>query len=285
MTVSAVDRFLALVRREMRAADVRILDRGEGDMPEGALSAELPDGRRLLVTFDAPPEDGDVLARRLEMLAGTFSQSAGEARDRGSSRPPAVVSLRDELRALAQRCRSEGALVIDANSPVVWGSTSAEAPEAAKDAAGIPVAHASQWEVVRSLHGEEDADDDMPANDDAGLPPDVTTEASDASAELTELSRMAVMDVRGLPALATLHKGGHLRHVVRGDELGYVAHSFAGIYLLLVVFSAAFDELRAERAINDALPRIERLVLALPPLDPKPAPIAGVVALRGRRRR
>jgi hypothetical protein len=33
------------------------------------------------------------------------------------------------------------------------------------------------------------------------------------------------------------------------------------------------------------LPRIERLVVALPPLDPKPSPIAGVVALRRGRRR
>ena len=39
------------------------------------------------------------------------------------------------------------------------------------------------------------------------------------------------------------------------------------------------------RAALDALPRIERLVLALPPLDPKPAPIAGVIAMRRGRKR
>jgi len=42
---------------------------------------------------------------------------------------------------------------------------------------------------------------------------------------------------------------------------------------------------RAERAAQESLPRIERLVLALPPLDPDPQPMGGVVALRRPRRR
>src|ERR1019366_7355813 len=104
---------------------------------------------------------------------------------------------------------------------------------------GVPEADASQWKVVRPIHGEDEDEDEGPANDDAGLAPALP---ADASAELTELSRLAVQDIRGLAALATLHKGGHLRHVVRGEALGYVAHSFAGIYVLLVVFSSAFDE-------------------------------------------
>jgi hypothetical protein len=62
-----------------------------------------------------------------------------------------------------------------------------------------------------------------------------------------------------------------------------VAHSFAGIYLLVLIFDAPFDELRAERAVLDALGRIERLVLALPPHDPDPTEGAGVVAMRRRR--
>jgi hypothetical protein len=52
-----------------------------------------------------------------------------------------------------------------------------------------------------------------------------------------------------------------------------------------MVFDGEFDELRAERAAQESLPRIERLVLALPPLDPDPQPVGGVAALRRPRRR
>jgi hypothetical protein len=90
--------------------------------------------------------------------------------------------------------------------------------------------------------------------------------------------------VRELPGLQALRKGGHLAQTLREGDLGIVVRSFASIYLLVLAFDGAFDELRAERAIEDALPRVERLVLALPPLDPKPAPIAGVIALRRPRR-
>jgi hypothetical protein len=55
---------------------------------------------------------------------------------------------------------------------------------------------------------------------------------------------------------------------------------------LTLVFAAAFDELRAERAVLESLPRIERLVLALPPLNPEPPRQgAGVVSMRRPRRR
>jgi hypothetical protein len=114
---------------------------------------------------------------------------------------------------------------------------------------------------------------------------DDTPEPSLAGSESGDLTRRAIREVRALPALAEIPKGRHLTHMARETAFGYVARSFAGIYLLLVVYEAPFDELRAERAIAEGLPRIERLVMALPPLDPKPAPNAGVMALRRGRRR
>ncbi len=77
-------------------------------------------------------------------------------------------------------------------------------------------------------------------------------------------------------------RGGHLHHAARGGPW-FVARSFAGIYLLVVVFEGEYDELRAERAIIEGLPRVERMVMALPPLDPEPAPTADVIRLRRRR--
>ena len=99
------------------------------------------------------------------------------------------------------------------------------------------------------------------------------------------LSRKAVHNVRGWPELAALRKGKHVRKVDRDEAAPLVAHSFASIYLLVLVFSGAFDELRAERAILEAMPRVERLVLALPPLDPQPFEGAGAMRMRKPRRR
>ena len=62
-----------------------------------------------------------------------------------------------------------------------------------------------------------------------------------------------------------------------------MVRSFATIYMLVVVFDRPFDELRAERSVTHALPTIERLVLALPPMDPDP-PVAGAGVMRMRRR-
>ncbi len=96
--------------------------------------------------------------------------------------------------------------------------------------------------------------------------------------------KRAIAELRALPQLGTLRRGGHLALSVREERFGYVVRSFAGIYVLVLMFDHAFDEIRAERALRDSLSRVERLVLAIPPFDPDPVP-AGVVSLRPRRRR
>jgi hypothetical protein len=109
-------------------------------------------------------------------------------------------------------------------------------------------------------------------------------EKDEAGGDARALRIRAIAELRALPQMSALHRGGHLALSVREEDFGYVARSFAGIYVLGVVFDHAFDEIRAERALRDSLARVERLVLALPPLEPDPVP-AGVVALRPRRRR
>ena len=103
--------------------------------------------------------------------------------------------------------------------------------------------------------------------------------------DLPSSAQRALREVRNHPGIDALRKGKALRETVRSVDFGYVAQSFAAIYIVIVVFEAPFDELRAERALNDALPRIERLVLALPPLDPTPEPRSNAVALRRPRSR
>jgi hypothetical protein len=141
---------------------------------------------------------------------------------------------------------------------------------------------------MRDARLEMPGDDETGAAGDAGSSPDLPAplESSLVLRDVDgtpEASLRAIQDVRSLPEMAGLRRGRPLHQVRRTEEFGYVAKSFAGIYLLVLVFDEAFDELRAERALADALPRIEQLVLALPPRDPAPGPQSNVVAFRRRR--
>jgi hypothetical protein len=253
-----IDRFLALVRRELGAEDARVLE-AEEPTPEGDprhVACRLPDGRGVVAHFAEAPPDHAAKQRRLEMLVSTFD-SAVEESPPGARRlrPPVATSLHDELVALSTRAAAVNAIVIDANSPVVWGAAHPEGVVAQPPLASSP------------RMAEEPAN----VGQGEGMP--------------ATLSRRAVHNVRGWPELAALRKGRHVRKVDRDEAAPLVAHSFASIYLLVVVFSGAFDELRAERAILEAMPRIERLVLALPPLDPQPFDGTGAMRMRKPRRR
>jgi len=72
----------------------------------------------------------------------------------------------------------------------------------------------------------------------------------------------ALAEVRALPELEGLRKGGHVRHTDSQPGFGCVARSFAAIYVLILVFEGPFDELLVKRAVAQALPTVERLVAA-----------------------
>ena len=74
-------------------------------------------------------------------------------------------------------------------------------------------------------------------------------------------------------AVARARREAHpqtLRWAHHEPQFGYFVRSFANIYLLITVFEGAFSELHVESAVLHALPSIERLLLALPPIDPSP---------------
>lgn len=77
-----------------------------------------------------------------------------------------------------------------------------------------------------------------------------------------------------------LKRGGRLS-VVRAvaPDRGYVAESFAAIYIVIVWFERSFDPFTTRRLVKAALPRIEALTLALPPPF---GPDAGSGAGKGR---
>ena len=248
------DRLIALVRRELGADDVRVLEPDEQPV-EGALVAPLANGKRVMATFAANADDREAKQRRLEILAESFAESF---RSTGASRPPPAQSLHAELEGLAKRAGATDALVIDAQSPVVWG--------AAEDEEAAP--HLLPRDNVISL-------DDHRTSGERFSKQSVAPRESPASTR-------AVDAVRALPEIATLPRGGHLHQSFVEGDFGWMAKSFAGIYVVVLVFDGEFEELRTERALAISLPIIERLVTALPPLDPQP--VAGAAAIRRRRR-
>jgi hypothetical protein len=388
-------------------ADEAVVTLGETPADDTTVRCDLPGGRRLVARLAAPAPDLPALQRRLELLAETFADLFPRDQRARASRPPPARTLREELAALVHRAGASDALIIDAHSPVVWGSAGdAPEPEPVSVETPLPppvsitpatmgdpqrvpqtppppsVAPPSAGETPRppaALHavGPEDvaavqyglasaqgvrvdpvamgvvpravcarhrvlpiardgerlvlamadprdaeaihdvvlttgldvdpvyAGDSMAAFfqhlDDGGdtrtydevmaaIPPEVRAVRGDRARAArdewarTLRARRAIADVRTLPEMASLHRGGHLRHTAEEPGFGYVARSFAAIYVLVLVYENPIEELTAKRAINQALPTIERLVAALPPLDPPP-PTAGAAAMRGGRRR
>ncbi len=381
------------------------------------LQHPLPGGRVLSLRFDEPPSDLEARRRRLAMLVESFPSILTPPTPRRASQKAPAHSLHEELAALCHRADAADALVIDAHSPVVWGTageerdvpTQANEPEEEEEEEGsgeaaklllvpgrseggeasaetreppgkgaeviqlkpgVPAAkslsessevaqlarhyglglverlwvtpsalellpralcqkhriipleqHRSTliiamadpqradalYDVVRvtGLHVEPVvAGESMrallerwPERGDtrsyeeviAGIDPAVQEENEAKAREVRDAwlrhlsSRRAIAAVRALPELETLHRGGHVQKSSSEADFGYMARSFAGIYVLVLIFDGPFEELRAKRAMMHALPTIERLVLALPPLDP--SPMAGAAAMRGRKRR
>jgi hypothetical protein len=251
-----VDRLLALVCRELGARHAAVVERSalrEAQAEdEREIRCPLTVGKALVAQFETPPADRAAKQRRLEMLASTFDAvMPADGPARPEPRPSVARALQEELRRLAARAAAVNAVVVDANSPVVWG-------------AAEPDGLGDEWPLA-TRGADEDTHEPRPATD---VP-----------------SRSAIEAVRNLPAMAALRRGRHLRHVEYGGDGPFLAHSFASIYCLIVVYGGAFDELRAERAVTESLARIEPLVLALPPLDPTPQTGGGVVVMARRRRR
>ena len=119
-SATPVEEFLAIVRRDLGAADARIVEPGQEPPSEGfTLGCDLPGDRRLVAIFSEAPPDPEVRTQRLEMLAASFHTML-ESRDRTRPlRPPPAMSLHEELSALVQRAGAVDAVVIDARSPVV----------------------------------------------------------------------------------------------------------------------------------------------------------------------
>jgi len=84
-------------------------------------------------------------------------------------------------------------------------------------------------------------------------------------ARVDTLLEDAVIRVR---ASAKELRSGHTSRMPLGSDAECLARPFAGLYVLSLVFEGPLSEPSAVGALLHALPIIERLVLALPPVDP-----------------
>jgi hypothetical protein len=184
------------------------------------------------------------------------------------------------------------AVVIDAHSPVIWGASAKSVETLAatrRTLLLLPTELRAELERLglgANPYGSPARDPSTAsyANVTTGPErpgsPDVQPEASLATQRSLALAaERAIAAVRAIPELESLRKGGHLHFQASSAGGSVLARSFAAIYVLILSFDGPMDELRAKRAVALSLPTIERLVLALPPLDPEPR-VGGAAAIR-----
>jgi len=246
-------RLETLLQRDLGATVVELVAPGEQATFEAdgatTVAAEVARGHRVVILLAEWPADLDVVARRLDLLVGSFRELLESAVGAGS-RPAASEMLHRELVDLAGAAGAIDALVIDAQSDVVWGAAESDDAE--------PYIVRALAEVI-SLAGQRLSE----------LPPQLSA------------SERALLAVRALPAMGNVARGASLAHHERESDTPLLARSFATIYVLVLVFSEPFDEVRAEREVQARIDVVERLVLALPPIDPTPNRDAKAVRQRG----
>lgn len=289
MTDGPLLRLLEMVQRELGAADARIEIGGQEPRSASSVWVGLSESRRVVALFDEPPADPAKAREKLVALVEAFSGTASESAAQ-STRPPGALTralLNEQLGMLTERVDSVRIVVIDETSPVIWGSSdpfqrSAGGVDEAIRTAEVDAAAGRAGLDFASLlaSGLEAAGRELA---DAGVEPALTGRVLNeiellhadritrdpASWQALVLSARAIARLRYRPVLQAVHP--RIRRVEHGERFGFLAKPFASSYWLVAVFDQPFSELRVEGTVVRVLPRIERLVLALPPVDPPPS--------------
>lgn len=273
-----LQRFLDLVSRELGCADAHFELGGRDPSEPDRVAAPVPGGWRVVALFDAPVEDPEPARAKLEALIGAFTGVSEKLHLRSPrlSNSIAYRELADALALLADKAKALRAVVIDEDSPVLWG-TSEPTP-------GPEDVEVAMWigELADSAAAAELDMTELIALDDASLRERLET---------LEPRKLRERLLRKLPVIREL--GGHRdaedwaahiatcraiaavrrapeNHEAIEDDLGWLARDFAGIYHVILVYGGPFSEIGAAGVMLRALPAIEKLVLSLPPIDPAP---------------
>lgn len=279
-------RLLELVRRELEAEDAHVRLGGRRDDDPCLVGVELRSGCRLVVRLAAPPLRPDDVTRRLADLAEAFAGTMLHAIDavdavwsRSSSAHASTHALVQTLADLRDATGAMVALVVDRQSPVIWGCSDPDLGLRDRPAARVL---ATALDSLRSQGVDPVHAAAAHTPEAASLRLDAATHETPGSASL-ELARRALQGAErsqpgGAARLAAATRALILldehpdapARLPEGDEPGLASKAFLGLYVVALVFVRPFSPLRVEGVLRRALPIVERHVLELPPLDPEP---------------
>jgi hypothetical protein len=285
--VHDLDRFLELVNRELGSHDARF-EYGGRDPGDG-IWAQMPGGWRVRALFESEPRARADKQAKLDSLVASFtgiSEQLGDTLPRVSS-AIAAEEVDYALGVLAEKTKAVRALVLDEDSPVLWGSS--ESPRGPED---VEVA---EWtgELVESCNQAGLDLVELVGLDDVALRERL---AAIESRKLEDRLMRRLPTIRELGrhrdaaawrehflvcrAISVIRRAPE-RHYAVEPDIGWLTREFGGIYHVVLVYPGEFSELTAKSVLSRALPAIENLVLALPPIEPTPKG-ARVILLRPR---
>lgn len=287
-------KLLDVVRQKLSADDARIEIGGRAPEDPCIVWAPIDDTRRLVVIFAAPLEErAPVEGRLLALLEGFRETLALPPEPRFAGGGHLGRELDDALTALAARTGAETVWIIDVHSPVLWGSSDLHAAGLDLDAM-VRAARADHmiteaglsWAELLAV-SEPEAQERIRAVGMAGVKLRTVSEQLITLLALTEQGGLAAAGrrLRSARALVEIReRAARERELVRSELRGPViqcfAHAIAGQYQLVLVFDETYSPLHAEGHVQRALPHIERLLLALPPVDPSAGGARGAKVIR-----
>lgn len=287
-------KLLDLVCHKLGADDARIEIGGRIPEDPRIVWAPIEEGRRLVAVFKAPPQDrASTEGRLLALLEGFRETLALPPEPAGSVASHLSRELDEALVALASRTGAETIWIIDVHSPVLWGASELHPKDLDLDAM-VLAARADQmlaevklsWAELLAA-SEASAQEQLRTAGLNGVKLRTVSEQLSTLAGLTEQGGLAAAGrrLRSARALVEIRERAArdrelTRSELRGPAIQCFAHSIAGQYQLVLVFDETYSPLHAEGHVQRALPHIERLLLALPPVDPNAGGARGAKVIR-----
>ena len=288
-------KLLDLVCHKLGADDARIEIGGRAPDDPAVVWAPIEEGRRLIALFKTPPLDRAATEGRLLALLEGFRETLALLPEpvRAPGASPLSRELDESLSVLASRTGAETIWIIDVHSPVLWASSEAHSRELDFDAM-VQAARADQMLTEAKLSWTEllavsqpDAQEQLRAAGLSGVTLRTVGEQLTTLSGLTEQGGLAAAArrLRCARALVEIRERAArdrdlLRSELRGPYIQSFAHAIAGQYQLVLVFDETYSPLHAEGHVQRALPHIERLLLALPPVDPSAGGARGAKVIR-----